>query len=146
MRDARCVRFSSHISTFVHTPHWSSTSPAQLQVPAAIPAPSHTPQRSTALPLFATPSHPAQLEPSPPHVPHASVTSPAQLHLPAGIPEPPQTCLCVCVRQRETERTREMITNDSIQDHEQARVSPTSFLSTPCPVVSQGYTHRMREI
>ena len=93
MRDARCVRFSSHISTFVHTPHSSSTSPAQLQVPAAIPAPSHTPQRSTALPLFATPSHPAQLEPSPPHVPHASVTSPAQLHLPAGMPEPPQTCL-----------------------------------------------------
>ena len=83
---------SLHTSAlFVYTPHWSSTSPAQLQAPAAIPAPSHTPQRSTALPLFATPSHPAQLEPSPPHVPHASVTSPAQLHLPAGMPEPPQT-------------------------------------------------------
>jgi hypothetical protein len=74
----------------VHTPHWSSTSPLQLQVPEAIPPPSHTPQRSTTLPLFATLSHPAQLEPSPPHTPHVSTTSPPQLHLPVGMPEPPQ--------------------------------------------------------
>ena len=90
-----CAAFHTS-ALFVCTPHWSSTSPSQLQVPAAIPPPSHTPQTSTALPLFATPSHPlnpAQLELSPPHAPHASVTSPAQLHLPAGMPEPPQTCL-----------------------------------------------------
>ena len=31
-------------------------------------------------------------------------------------------CVCERGRQREKERTREMITNDSIQDHEQARV------------------------
>jgi len=55
-------------------------------------------------------------------------------------------CVCVCVRQRETVRTREMITNDSIRDHEQARVSQTPFLSTSCLAVSQGSTHHMREI
>ena len=96
MRDERCACVSLHTSgLLVHTPHWSSTCPWQLQVPEASPFPSHTPQRSTVLPLFATPSHPAQLEPSPPHTPHASATSPPQLHSPAGMPAPPQTCLRV---------------------------------------------------
>ena len=107
MSYARRVCFFTHMKTFVHTPHWSSTSPLQLQVPEAIPPPSHTPQRSTTLPLFATLSHPAQLKPSPPHTPHASATSPPQLHLPAGMPEPPQTCLCMCVRQTKRDRENE---------------------------------------
>ena len=146
-----CVSSSSHMRTFVHTPHWSSTSPLQLQVPEAIPPPSHTPQRSTTLPLFATLSHPAQLELSPPHTPHASATSPPQLHLPAGMPEPPHTYVCVrvCHKESENENTKDdykcnqrCIESDySISDHEQACVLTTRFLATTFLMVSQGFTH-----
>ena len=133
-----CVSSSSHMRTFVHTPHWSSTSPLQLQVPEAIPPPSHTPQRSTTLPLFATLSHPAQLELSPPHTPHASATSPPQLHLPTRMPDPPHTCVCVCVREREREKAKDdckcnhlCIESDyGNSDHEQTCVSTATFCTT----------------
>jgi hypothetical protein len=36
------------------------------------PAPPHTPQSSSFLPLLGTPSQPAQVVLSPPHTPHAS--------------------------------------------------------------------------
>jgi len=52
--------------------------------------------------------------------------------------------VCVCQRERKREK---MITNDSIQDHEHARVSPTRVLSTPCLMVSQRvYTSRERDL
>ena len=156
MRDARCVRFSSHISTFC-------VYPALVQHVFVTAAGARGDSASVA--------YSAEVNGL------AAVCDAVTTCAARAVPSARTTCICdvscavalargdaraaadlfVCasesekerlrlMRQKEKERTREMITNDSIRDHEQARVSPTSFLSTPCLAVSQGSTHHMREI
>eukprot|EP00961_Rhodomonas_salina_P296328 3936246-Rhodomonas_salina.1 len=56
--------------------------------------PPHVPQESTFLPLFGTPSQPAQLAPVPPQTPHASTVFPlfgTLSHPRHDVPSPPHT-------------------------------------------------------